>query len=330
MFDNKGYFEKTKTLIIDNHFNPTNTSLTFLKDNFDEIIESANLIIFNFQENIPKEILFVIEDLVNKNVKFYILTFSLTLKNYFDKKYPNHKVEFPNIYASNNYHYTPSHFELMLNPEGDRIYDLMYFHASRKPFRDKTTRFLIDNNLVNDKNIISIRYNTHLDDMGTFLLYEDYHQENTFLDIQYDEFENYFNVHPTQQDVLPWNDQRYQDAKLYESHVNSKFNIITEACYPYENSEHEILRNISSVSKRTIFPILFKNVFHIYPKNKPLETWLIENGFKLFFENDNDFLNNLKSEYYYRNDVQEKLEHNAKLMRSFFIQGIYDTINSLK
>jgi len=331
MFDNKGYFEKTKTLIIDNHFNPKNTTLDFFKsDNLHNIIERANVTIFNFQENIPREILFIIEDLAKLNIKFYILTFSLTLKNYFDKKYPNHQVEFPNLYTANNYHYTTTNFELILNPVGGRKYDLMYFHASRKPFRDKTTKFLIDNNLINDNNIISIRYNTDLDDNGTMLFYKEYHEENTFLDIHYDTFRDYINIHPSQEDVLPWGDQRYQDYKLYQSHLNSKFNIITEACYPFSQSEHEILRNISSVSKRTIFPILFKNIFHIYPENKPLKNWLLENKFKLFFENDEDFLNNLNSEFYNRTDIQEKLEYNAKLMRKFFIQSAYDTINSLE
>lgn len=329
MFDNKGYFENTQNLIIDHQFNPINNN--FFEDNrLEDLISNSNLVIFNYQENIPNEILLIIDSLVSRGYRIFVLTFCITLKNYFDRKYPNHNCEFPNIFSANNYHYTPTNYDFILNPNTfERKYDLKYFNATRKPFRDKTTKFLIDNNLLTDNNLISIRYNTTFDDETWNLYYQEYKDENSFLDIDVNEFKNFKHIHQSQIDVAPWGDQRRMDYKLYKAHLESMFNIITEASYPYDGSEHEILRNISSVSKRTVYPLLFKNIFHIYPQNKPLEIWLKENNFKLFFKNNDDFLENMNREFYYKKENQEKLEHNAKQMRSFFLQSAYDSLNEL-
>lgn len=350
MFDNLGYYKENDVLIVDENFNPINSDffgvtnlphedyinknilLGKITSDVISIFKKPRLVIFNFQENIPKDILLLIDILAKNDVKLYLLTFCLTLKDYFDKKYPNHNIELPNIQASNNYHYTASAWKELLNPIGDRTYDLIYFNASRKPFRDKVNTFLENNNII-DNNLISIRSKIpkeENEEFGMKLIYRDYHIENTFLDYTYERYKGYSKIHESQEQIVPWGDQQSQDYAQYEAHLDSKFNILSEAIYPYDNSEHEIMRYISSVSKRTMYPILFENVFHIYPKNKPLEDWLINNGFHLFFETDEDFVKNINDEFYYREDIQQKLKYNSKLMRSFFINLSYDMINSLK
>lgn len=351
MFDNLGYYKENDVLIVDNHFNPIhseffgvetlpfedyvshNVRLSNITSDLISLFKKPRLLIFNFQENIPKDILVLLDILAKNGVKVQLLTFCLALKNYFDTKYPNHKIELPNIEAANHFHYTASSWKELLSPlSGDRKYDLIYFNASRKPFRDKVNTFLEDNNLI-ENNLVSIRSNSTLTKeeqiFGIKEIYRDYHTEKCFLDYTYERYEGYKNIHKSQENITPWGDQESQDYAQYEAHLNSKFNILCEAIYPYENSDYEIMKYMTSVSKRTMYPILFENVFHIYPKNKPLEEWLVTNGFQLFFENDEDFLKNLNDEFYYREDIQSKLKSNSKLMRSFFINLAYHKINGL-
>jgi hypothetical protein len=51
-------------------------------------------------------------------------------------------------------------------------------------------------------------------------------------------------------------------------------------------------------------------VFHIYPENKPLENYLKELGIEFFFESDNEFCDNITSEFYMLPTTQEKLNNN--------------------
>jgi hypothetical protein len=276
-------------------------------------LKTLNLVILLDEEDLEIEILKFIEILAENNIPTYISSFATPLSYYINKKYKNNKIYFSSIYSSNQFHFSLSQIENIFTQSKKRDYNLMYFGANRKPFRDLVIKFILDNNLLNDDNIIVFR-NRGIQYINT-MLYRQYHENGCFLDVNYKDYNHINIVHETQKNIVPWGDQRIQDFELMNVHTNSRFNILCEAVYPYENSENEILKNYTCLSKRTIFPLLFKNVIHIYPQNKPLENYLKSIGVQLFFNSDEDFLNNMNEYYYLRDDVQEKLEINFRIMQ---------------
>ena len=323
MFDNKGYFENTGILIMENQFS-INENTDFFYTN----LPTAKCVIINYQEHIPKSELFHFDFLAENKIITYFTIFIITLKQYFDKKYPQNKFIFCDIMSVNNSHLTMTHANLYWAPPYERKYLLKFFSSCRKPHRDSALKFIIDNNLLNHSdNIISFRENKFSGfNQGIYL---DAEEEDSDFGMDKNTFENFEFIHETQKHIIPYGDQTLQDMELYKIHSESMFNILCEAVVPLHNSDHEILRNTSSVSKRTILPIIFKNVFHIYPKNIPLENWLLENGFELFFNSDEEFLSNLNKEYYYLESTQTKLENNAMIMRELVSNNTMLMLRSL-
>jgi hypothetical protein len=231
--------------------------------------------------------------------------------------------------AVNNSHLTMIRANSYWSPPIERKYLLKFFSSCRKPHRDSALQFLIDNNLLHHPdNVISFRENKFSGfNLG---IYNDAEDENSSFGMNEESFKDFEFIHDTQKNIIPYGDQTVQDEELYKIHSESMFNILCEAVVPLHNSNHEIFRNISSVSKRTILPIIFKNVFHIYPKNEPLENWLISHGFQLFFNSDSEFLSNLNKEYYYSKNIQEKLEHNAMIMRELASNNTMLMLKSLQ
>lgn len=105
-------------------------------------------------------------------------------------------------------------------------------------------------------------------------------------------------------------EQTRQRDRLVEMHSESMFNIILEASYALTPNVSDPNYNFISMYTKTIFPLYFKNVFHIMPGQYKLATTLKEMGFELFFDSDDEFFNNLNEEFYYREDTQFKLNHN--------------------
>lgn len=328
MIDNRGYFEENGILIMENGF-----SINENKDFFYNNLPNTKCVVINYQENIPKEEFRHFEYLAEHSILTYFTTFLITLKNYYNQKYPNNKFVFCDIMTVNNSHLTMTQSGLYWVPPFERKYLLKFFSSCRKPHRDYTLKFLIDNNLLDDsRNIISYRENKFSGfNLG---VYNDAKQENSDFGMTKEIFNNFEFIHETQKNITPYGDQTIQDEELYKIHSESMFNLLCEAVVPFHNSEYDFFRNISSVSKRTILPIIFKNVFHIYPKNEPLENWLTTNGFHLFFNSDEEFLSNLNESYYYSNEVQIKLEENAMIMRELvsnntmlMLRGLEDIFN---
>lgn len=309
MLDNKGYFEKNNILIMNNGF-----SIHENQEFFYNHVKTSNCVVFDYQEHIPKSELLHLEYLAENGITTYFTTFLITLKNYFNKKYPNNKFIFPDIMTVNNSHLTMTHSGLYWKPPYERKYLLKFFSSCRKPHRDEALRFILDNNLDKiESNIISYRENKFSGFNNG--IYIDAEQEDSHFGMNEQSYNGFELIHPTQKDIIPYGDQTIQDMELYKIHSESMFNLLCEAVVPLHNSKTELFRNISSVSKRTILPIIFKNIFHIYPKNKPLEEWLIQHGFELFFNSDDEFLENLNKDFYYSESVQQKLENNAMIMR---------------
>lgn len=105
-------------------------------------------------------------------------------------------------------------------------------------------------------------------------------------------------------------EQIRQRDRLIEMHSESMFNIIMEASYAFTPDISDPKYNFISMYTKTIFPLYFKNVFHIMPGQYKLATTLKNLGFKLFFDSNDEFFDNMNKEFYYREDTQYKLNHN--------------------
>jgi hypothetical protein len=300
-----------KVIIINNTFNLDTHPLFENQpiDVIESILMNSSLIVFDYQEDLPQRLWDIILFCAKNSLKTYINGFTQPLKMYFDKTYPNNKIYFPSIEASNWYHMHINSFTLFEKSViNERKYLLKYFSACRKPWRDYVILFLRDNGLINQKNLICFRNRGK--DHFNHLLYKDYNSEIEYPNLDYFWLDNLNLCHPSQENIIPWDDQNAQDIGLFEAHFNSYFDIISEAVVPYKTHPNEIGEHISSVSKRTIFPLLCRNVFHIYPENKPLENYLKELGIEFFFESDNEFCDNITSEFYMLPATQEKLNNN--------------------
>jgi hypothetical protein len=108
--------------------------------------------------------------------------------------------------------------------------------------------------------------------------------------------------------------QKEQRVRLIEMHNDSMFNIIMEASYSFVDDISNPIYNFSSLFTKTIFPMYFRNVIYTMPSQSKLTNKLKEMGFELFFETDDEFFNNMTSEYYNSDDTQRKLTHNHNLV----------------
>jgi len=298
-------------IIINNQFNLITHPL--FEDQPTDVIESilmeSSLIIFDYQEDLPQSTWDTILFCARNSLKTYINGFTQPLKQYFDKVYPNNKIYFSSIESSNWCHMHINGFDLFEKSFiNERKFLLKYFSACRKPWRDYVIMFLRDNGLINEKNLICFRNRGK--DHFNHLLYKEYNSEIEYPNLDYFWLDNLNLCHPSQENIIPWEDQNAQDVGLFEAHFNSYFDIISEAVVPYKTNLNEIAQNITSVSKRTIFPLLCRNVFHIYPENKPLENYLKELGVDIFFESDKEFCDNITNDFYMLPSTQKKLNNN--------------------
>lgn len=301
-------------IIINNKFNLETHPLFegHPTDVIESILMDSSLIVFDYQEGLPEPLWDIILFCAKNSLKTYINGFLQPLKIYFDKAYPNNKIYFPSIESSNWYHMHINSLALFEKAFiNERKFLLKYFAACRKPWRDSVMMFLRDNDLINGKSLICFRNRGK--DYFNELLYKEYNSEIEYPNLDYNWLDNLNLCHSSQEKIIPWEDQNAQDDGLFEAHFNSYFDIISEAVVPYKTNLNEIGQNISSISKRTIFPLLCRNVFHIYPENKPLENYLKELGVDFFFESDNEFCDNITKDFYMLPTTQEKLNNNFNI-----------------
>ena len=315
-----GHLENKNVLILNNHFDITE----FYKylDGKDPIkfCKTLDNIVFFYPENIPFELLKLMDLLASNEIPFVCNSFCITLQNYFDTKYRPGLASFPTLSSANQGHFRRKlpWFDILKVKSKERKYRIKHFTNLRKINRDIAFDFLQKNGFCTEENLITFRGNN----LTNFDEYKSYLTENCYKEFDYNSLNEIHYESETQKNLDPAKYKETADDLLFHSHENVMFDIVTESVHPWENSDREILQKISSVTKRIILPCLFKNVFHIYPKNKPLETWLVNNGFELFFNSDDDFLENCNKEFYLSNDVQKKLEKNYSLMLSLYFEEL--------
>lgn len=284
------------------------------------------LFIFALEEGIePHFTLRLMEFLVRYGCRVHSQAFiSQSLKIYFDKKYPNHKFTTSNLH--DNFHIgvrgglasNGLTFNYKKSFNTDRKYLLRYFSFRHTPARDDAWLFLRDMGYLDDKSkhCFVRRKRDVPGHKDSYSFYEKYNNlripfDRDWLDTNYFIHESELNREITQNNT--------QDDGLYECHLDSYFDILTETIHPLENHHYEIVQNQTSFSKRCFFPLICRNVFHIYPTNKPLEKVLKSYGIELFFDSHEDFLKNATIEFYKREDVQKKLTNNqTQIMKELF------------
>ena len=300
------------------------------------------LFVIELEEGIePHYTLRIIEKLVQYGCRVHCPAFiSQSLKIFFDKKYPNNK--FTICQLSDNFHFgigeqgligsimrkrddinNPLTWSYKKSLSNDRKYRMKFFSFRHQPQRDLVWMWLRDNNLLDQSNNLFNRrpsdLNIRADGNGYNENYSNMSEYSSLPKLDLKWVMKYFTFHPSQQfDVT---DNVHQDTKLYEAHLNTYFDILVETVHPFDKHHWDVIKNQTSLSKRTIFPLLCRNAFHIYPKNAPLENVLQDLGFKLFFQSDADFLNNSTEEFYKSKKVQDKLEHNQILIMNSLIRN---------
>ena len=184
---------------------------------------------------------------------------------------------------------------------------LLFLNYNRKVNRDYIICKLKEKNeLFNNENYISF----HNDDSRSKeynLLHNDYNIENN-IDTEYLK-----NLKITPIDSFDLNDQYTAQRDSFDLYYRSKFNIICEPFFGYSKDKNSFNYYNHLITKKTILPLLFKNVFFIHEYNSLLSECLKKIGFEMFFDSVDDFFNNLNDNYFNLKSTQDKLVKNQKL-----------------
>jgi hypothetical protein len=201
---------------------------------------------------------------------------------------------------------------------------LLFLNYNRKANRDYIILKLKEVNELYDKsNYISFHNKYKFEDIPYESFYMDYINEN-YIDI---DFLNNFELIP---DKINVNNQLETQLESYKLYSKSKFNIICEPFFGYykDINSYDYYNHI--ITKKTILPLLYKNVFFIYEYNDLLSTSLTKLGFELFFNSLDDFLTNMNDDYLLLDSTIEKLNHNQKLVIKLLEVGKLEFYNKLK
>lgn len=296
-----------------------------------EFILKNYIFIFILEEGIePYETQKWMEILVSYGCRVHSQAFiSQSLKLYFDKKYPNNKFTCARITDNIHmgYHKPVSlsqkdswNYFKSLNNERDFL--IKFFTFRTQPQRDSVWMMLRDSGLLNKENTLFCKTNP-VDGWKSVTVYNNYDWYSADKTIHdYEWLDNTFFSHPSQEKI-ELTDNNKQDDGLFNAHLNTYFDILTETIVPLENHPFEIVRNQTGLSKRTFYPLVCRNVFHIYPKNKPLEDLLKSMGIELFFNNHQEFLDNLNVDFYKDSETQRKLNNNQKIIIDYMPRNFW-------
>jgi len=298
-------------------------------ESFYEKIKSYEVIVFDDCEHIWIDSWVDILIMLNNAGKVIMLTtFSIGIKHYLDKIIPNNKIHYNSIEKLFYGHLT-AHQSLFFNHKLElfkkRQYLLKFFSFNRNPQRDYVFDFLIKNNLIEGNNLSFHNYpfeqlNDELDLKDANLSYS-FDEVNEFLkDVDMKRLNN-LRIIPSSES-FNIQEQGEQTKKNFDASYDSYFEIISEAQMPISNDPLNSLHYTYSITRRTLTPILFGNVFHIMPNSKSFEDELTSVGFQLFFKDDEDFLNNLNEDFYFKEETQFKIKHNHRLLSKIYHNNI--------
>jgi hypothetical protein len=287
---------------------------------FFEKIKDYEVIIFDDCEHIWIDSWIELLIMLNNADKTIILTtFSIGIRYYLDKVIPNNKIHYNSIEKLFCNHLQPysSLLKKSMDFSNKRKYLLKFFSYNRSPHRDYVFDFLLKNKLIEGNNVSFHNYpfeelSDKLDLKNASQTYCFDEVEDLIKDIDFKTLNN-LRIIPSSES-FNLQEQKEQTKKNFDASSNSYFEIISEAQMPLSKDPLNSLYYTYSITRRTLTPILFGSVFHIMPDSKLFEDELTNAGFQLFFKDNDDFLNNLNEEFYFKAETQSKINHNYNLL----------------
>lgn len=293
---------------------------------FFEKIKKYEVIVFDDCEHIWIDSWIDLLKMLNDANKIIIMTtFSIGIRYYLDKIMPNNKIHYNSIQKLAFDHLQP-YQSLLLNKldlSKKRKYLLKCFSYNRSPHRDYVFDFLIKRGLIDGNNISF--HNHPFEELSDDLNLNSVNQSYCFDEVK-DLLKDVDLKRLNNLRIIPESEnfniqhQGKQTENNFEASYNSYFEIITESQVPISNDPLNSLHYTYSISRRTLTPILFGNIFHIMPSSKLYEQELIDAGFQLFFKDDEDFLTNLNEDFYFNQTTQDKIKHNYMLLSTIIYE----------
>lgn len=323
-----GYMIKSMSYRIDDE-TPYEVSIerkSIIKDNLKQITDRYKKIIYFESEELAydyESVSYFIDLCMESDVKLFIHSFNCSINDFLKVKYPN---EYPTRIIANtattliqNSGGLPSH---LTRPKNKK---LLFLNYNRKINRDLIITYLKNwNELHNPNNIISYHNNYTFNSNVYKTMYKDYAEKNG-IDFNYLDS---LVLQPEEVDVHNQNDAQ-QKAQLL--HIESKFNIICEPFFGLSDNPNEYEYYNHTLSRKVVYPIIYDNVIFVHEHSPILSNTLKNLGFELFFDNIEDFRNNMTDEFYYSVETQQKLNHNKTLLKklgSVYKETLTDEINN--
>lgn len=291
---------------------------------FFEKIKKYEVIVFDVVEHIWIDSWIDLLKMLNDSNKIIIITtFSIGIRFYINNIIPNNRIYFQSVEKLLHEHLGryDKPFIGKLDLLKKRQYLLKCFSFNRSPHRDYVFDFLFKNKLIDGNNLSFHNHpfkelNDNLDFKKASQSYCNHEVDDLLKDVDLKRLNN-LRIIPNSEN-FDIHDSNKQIVNNSIASVQSYFEITTEAQVPFSNDPSNSLYYTHSISRRTVSPILFGNVFHIMPNSKLFEDELTNAGFQLFFKDDEDFLNNLNEEFYFKPETQYKIKHNYKVLSRIY------------
>jgi hypothetical protein len=299
-----------------------NKSNRELDDEFNYIKNQYKLFILHFSEEFiyDEKTITIIDKCIEIKLKLLIYSLNPVLEHFIKLKYPSEIIYTNDSYTLFN-DSSLKHNLIILN----KSIKLLFLNYNRRANRDFIILKLkkikeLDNqfNYISFHNKFKFNNKPYEDFYLTYV--DDYNIDINFL--------NNFQLIPNKK--VDIDNQAETQIESYELYSKSKFNIICEPFFGYytDINSYEYYSHI--ITKKTILPLLYKNVFFIYEYNNLLSFSLIKLGFKLFFDNLDHFLNNMNDDYLLLESTIEKLNHNQELVIKLLDTSKFEFYNKLK
>jgi hypothetical protein len=299
--------------------------ITFLDNHTKENITEF---LGTLRDNYNKLLLFCPEEF-NYNfgsVKYFIdlsleLEFKLFIQSFNSNVNDFLKVKFSNQYRTQilanspkTLLFNPSPLDINYNASNvKRDLKLLFLNFNRKINRDWIISYLNKKNeLLNDSNFISYLNHHTFPEEKYYSLYNDYASKN---DIDFEWLKS-LKLKPQEVDV---HNQAITQTNAQILHLRCKFNIIAEPFFALSDDVTNFEYYNHTISRKTIYPIYYRNVIYVHGNNDILKNTLKALGFETFFDNLDDFMDNMTDEFYYSKETQEKLDKNEKLIYEYFL-----------
>jgi hypothetical protein len=332
ILDDKVIFVENITSLIDNRIMNDD-----LKDAFYNKTKPYECIVIYQYEHIYVDAFMDILERYYIDKKIVIFnTFTSGIKHYFDIKFPNNKFYVKSVIDNIKAHMHPlvhlqesiNQRDFKINTTDKRQYLLKAFSFNRSPHRDYIIDVLLKRNLVEGNNISfhnypfdveneKITYAKLLNSNNAYNTKEAFALYNT---LDYDLI-NSIRIIPESESFDVMNQPEHTRRNNLAS-INSYFEILSEAQMPMSDNVESMHHYSYCLTKRTVTPMYFGNIFHIMPFSKLMVDDFNKSDLCTFFDSDDEFFNNLNEDFFFKNENIKKLNHNHNRIKEYYMEHI--------